>query len=145
MAKKPKRLGNSKIDIMLVKSEFTEIGSTSEQLYTFLNDLRNFEKLMPEQIRNWVADSDSCSFEIEKMATIELRIIERKPYSSLQIAGEGKTPFPLQLRAIIKESGEQSSISFEIEAEVNSMMSMMVKRPLQNLVDILGQKLKEFM
>ncbi|MCP4553525.1 MAG: hypothetical protein GY834_16120, partial [Bacteroidetes bacterium] len=45
----------------------------------------------------------------------------------------------------IKESGEQSSISFEIKAEVNSMMSMMVKRPLQNLVDILGQKLKEFM
>ncbi|MCP4552952.1 MAG: hypothetical protein GY834_13135 [Bacteroidetes bacterium] len=130
---------------MLVKSEFIEIGSTSEQLYTFLSDLRNFEKLMPEQIRNWVADSDSCSFEIEKMATIELRIIKRKPYRFLQIAGEGKTPFPLQLRAIIKESGEQSSISFEIKAEVNSMMSMMVKRPLQNLVDILGQKLKEFM
>lgn len=145
MARESKRLGNSKIDIMLVKGEFIEIGTSTEKLYTFLSDFKNFEKIMPEQIKNWVADTDSCSFEIEKMATIELRIIERKPNSFLQIEGEGKTPFPLQLRALIEDKSGHSSISFEIEAEVNSMMSMMVKRPLQSLVDILGQKLKEFM
>ena len=123
-----------------------DINKPAELVFNFLNDFTNFERLMPEQISNWNADKDSCSFEINNMATIELRIIERVPFQLLKMASEGKSPFPIQLISKLETKEENvCKFQFEITAETNPMITMMVKKPLQNLVNIMGEKLKEFM
>ena len=123
-----------------------EIKKSAEHVYDFLNDFTNFERLMPEQINGWKADKDSCSFEINNMATIELRIAERLPAQMLKMVSEGKSPFPIQLISNLQAKEDNlCGFYFEIFAETNPMISMMVKKPLQNLVNIMGKKLKEFM
>lgn len=131
---------------MEIKGDPIEIKSATDHIYNFLNDFNNFENLMPEQISHWKSDTDSCSFEINNMATIELRITEREHGRKLKMNSEGKSPFPFQLISKLEPLNENlSKFSFEIDAEVNPMLSMMVKKPLQNLVEIMGQKLKTFM
>lgn len=122
------------------------INKPSGHIYNFLNDFNNFETLMPEQIANWQSDTDTCSFEINNMATIQLRITERQQDQFIRMVSEGKSPFPIQLNSRLENSGENlTNFYFEIDADVNPMIGMMVKKPLQNLVEIMGQKLKSFM
>ena len=131
---------------MQIKADPIEIKNSADQIFNFLNDFNNFENLMPEQIANWKSDSDTCSFEINNMATIELRITERAQGSYIKMVSEGKSPFPIKLNSKLEFAGEQlTRFNFEIDAEVNSMLSMMVKKPLQNLVEIMGKKLKAHM
>ncbi len=131
---------------MQIKGESIEIKKSAEHIFNFLNDFTNFEHLMPEQINHWKADKDSCSFEIINMATIELRITEREQSRKIIMTSEGKSPFPIILSSQLESIGsELTNFYFEIDAEANSMISMMVKKPLQNLAKIMSEKLKNFM
>ena len=131
---------------MNIKSDKKEILRPREEIFHFLNDFNNFEKLMPEQITDWAATKENCSFEISGMATIELRITEIKEPEFQKIESEGKSPFPFSLLTNLDAIDPQNtSVVFEIDADINPMMSMMVKKPLQNIVDIMTDKLKEHM
>jgi hypothetical protein len=80
------------------------------------------------------------------MATIELRITERVEPRKIIMTSEGKSPFPIKLSSQLESLGpELTNFYFEIEAEANSMISMMVKKPLQNLAKIMSERLKEYM
>lgn len=130
---------------MIIKSEYKELNKSAEFIFEFLTDFRNFEKLMPEQIANWQADAETCSFEITGMASIQLRIVEKRSPEFLKIVAEGKTPFPFSLiTRLQKKSDILTESFFEIDADVNPVMSMMVKRPLENLVNIMNDKLKDY-
>ena len=130
---------------MNIKSKTQELNKSDELIFEFLTDFTNFEKLMPEQISNWKADADTCSFEITGMASIQLRMVEKKAPEFLKIVAEGKSPFPFSLiTRLQKKSDVLTESSFEIDADVNPVMSMMVKRPLENLVNIMNDKLKEY-
>lgn len=131
---------------MQIKGEKIEIKKSADYLFNFLNDFNNFEHLMLDQINNWKADKDSCSFEINNMATIELRITEQEQGRKIIMKSEGKSPFPILLISNLQPFGEElTNFYFEIEAEANPMISMMVKKPLQNLIKIMGEKLNDFM
>ncbi len=131
---------------MQIKGEPIEIENSAEHIFNFLNDFNNFESLMPEQIANWESATDTCSFEINNMATIQLRIVEREQDRFIKMISEGKSPFPIQLNSRLENTGEKlTKFYFEIDAEVNPMISMMVKKPLENLVEIMGKKLKAHM
>ncbi len=138
------RNGANKIQIVKIKSDPKELNKSAKSVFEFLTDFRNFEKLMPEQIDNWQADVETCSFEIKGMANIQLRMVEKKAPEFLKIVAEGKTPFPFFLMTRLQKKSENlTESSFEIDADVNPVMSMMVKRPLENLVNIMNDKLKE--
>ncbi len=129
---------------MNIKGNKLEISRKAEDVFAFISDFRNFEKLMPEQIVNWQSDGDTCSFDIQGMASIELRMVEKNAPTLLKIEAEGRSPFPFSLMTHLQDLGEnQCETYFEIEAKINPMMSMMVKRPLENLVNIMNEKLKE--
>ena len=73
------------------------------------------------------------------MATIELRITELKEPDYIWIHSEGKSPFGFKLTSTHEESGNGTVyVVFEIDANVNAMMSMMVKRPLENLLEVIA-------
>ncbi len=113
-------------------------------MYTFLGDMNNFGKLMPEQVINWKSDKDSCSFTIKNMADLSLKIIERVPSSKIVMTSGDDTPIKFTLECEIKQDKEnQSSGKIIINAELNMMMEMLAKTPLQNFVNMLSDKLKE--
>lgn len=131
---------------MNISSDKTEILRSAEDIFVFLSDFQNFEKLMPEKISNWSASTTNCSFEINGMATIELKISEAIPCSLILMETEGKSPFPFKLKSYIEKTNALSAfVNFEVEAKLSPLMLPMVKKPLQQLVDVLGEKLKNYL
>jgi hypothetical protein len=129
-----------------MESGVTPIDRPVSEVYNFLNDFNNFSHLMPEQVVNWQATSDNCSFEIKGLATLGMRIIERVPNSKIVMKSEGKLPFDFFLNANLTSITENSSnAQLIIEADMNPFISMMAEKPLANFVNVLALKLKEVM
>ena len=127
----------------VIKSTVIELEKSNEEIFNFISDFTNFAKLMPPQAQNVKITRDNCSFTIQGMPAINLKITERIAYDSvLMVADEGKLPF--SLKCTLNKLGEnQCTAQFSFEAELSGMMKMMVEKPLLNFLNLLGQKLKD--
>lgn len=68
-----------------IKSDKREINSSTGEIFSFLSNFKNFRDLMPEQIVNWKSDEEYCSFTIEGMADIGMKIEEKVPNEKIRI------------------------------------------------------------
>lgn len=123
-------------------SERTEVSAKASVIYDFLNDFTNFEHLMPDQIKNWKADQDHCSFTIEGMADLSMKIASRNPHSNIHIEADGKNPIDYTLDIFIFEKMPGCDVEIVFRADLNPFVKMMAAKPLQNFVDLLAQKLQ---
>lgn len=128
-----------------IESEKVVINKNYIQIFDFLSDFTHFSNLMPEQISNWNATRDTCSFTIQGMANLSMKIEERIPYSEIKIKSDISSPVEFTMQCFIKnieENVTQFNISFI--ADLPPMIKMMAAKPLKNFVDLLTLRLKEF-
>lgn len=131
---------------MRIESDKAEINKPAAELFAFLSNFNNFQKLMPPQVVDWQSTEDECSFKITGMATIGMRIVERTPNTQLKIISHGKVPFQFTLTANLTEAGPtQTTGQLIFEADLNPMMKMMVEKPLTKFFNMLAGKMKEAM
>ncbi|MCL2416444.1 MAG: hypothetical protein FWD02_00725 [Bacteroidales bacterium] len=126
-----------------INSNPVEIQASTKNVLDFLSNFDNFSTLLPPQITNWQSTEDSCSFTIQNMATLAMRIKE-KSEDRLVIESEAPSPFPFELICELEELGENTCRSMiRLHAEMSMMIAMMAKNPLQNFVNILNDQLKQ--
>ncbi len=127
-----------------ISSEKVTIERKAEDVFHFLADFTNFGHLMPEQVINYQATADTCSFEIKGLTSLSMKITERVEPSKVVIANDGKTPFAYTLVCLMEPAGDtQTQAQLVFNAELNAMMAMMVTTPLTNFVNILVNQLKK--
>ena len=124
---------------MIFKSNWTKNNRSEKELFEYIGDMNNMPSVLPEQVVNVTADYDNLSFTIQGMGSVALRVSKREPNKFIQLVPEGKVPFQFALNIYIR-SGEQSECYFEIDAQLNPLMQMMASRPLQNLVNMMAEK-----
>jgi len=122
------------------------IKRSAEDIFNFLGDFTNFEGLMPEEIINWEATADNCSFTIRGMTSLAMKIEERTPHSRIRILPDGKAPFDFELVCLMNGVEEKvTETRINLHASLNPLYSMVASQPLYNLVNIMVNKLKEVM
>ncbi|MDR1951756.1 MAG: hypothetical protein LBP96_05975 [Bacteroidales bacterium] len=127
-----------------IDSNPVEIQTSAKNIFVYLSDFNNFGKLMPPQITNWQSTADTCSFTIQNMATLAMRITEKIEPAKLVINSEAPSPFPFELICDLEELSENSCRSIiRFHADMNPMLVMMAKNPLQNFVNLLNGQLKK--
>lgn len=120
------------------------VNAPDQEVYQFLSDFRNFRELMPPQIIDWQADEDSCSFTIQGMASLAMRIREKVPFQTIHIVAEGKNPIDYTLDCFFEPGeGNLSLVEIVFDADLNPFLKMVASGPLQNLVNMLADKLQE--
>lgn len=126
------------------ESESVQLNSSAEKVFEYVGDLSNFGKFMPEQITNWQSTADSCSFTVQNMTTLSMKVQERVPYERINVVPDGKSPFDFSLQVIlvpIRVDHCEAKIVFN--ADLNPVFSMMASKPLQNLVDLMAKNLEK--
>jgi len=124
------------------KSHQVQLPVTIEKAYLFLCDLNNLEKLMPEQVINWQSTEDSCSFDIKGMAHIALIRDEVIPDQLIRIKSGDGNPIDLEFRSKFEKLGDsQTAAWIELTADLSPMLQLMATAPMQNLVNIMAEKL----
>nr|MBP7498108.1 hypothetical protein [Bacteroidales bacterium] len=73
------------------------------------------------------------------------KIAEKIPYSKIVYKSGADTPIDFNLTFNFETSDSATTASvISFSGNLNSMLKMMLTNPLQNFVNILNQKLKEF-
>lgn len=130
----------SKISNMIIQSQYVDNSKSEQDFFAVVSDMRNIPALLPEQAINVNANEDNLSFTVQGMGSIALRVSQRITYSLVQLVPVGKVPFPFILNIKIAGLGNNCRVMYEIDAEMNPLMAMMAKRPLQNLVNMMAEK-----
>ena len=98
---------------------------------------------MPEQIINWQSTEDSCSFDIKGMAHISLERAETIPDRLIRIVSRPDNPIELEIRVNLeKQSINQTTAWIELTADLSPMLKLLASAPMQNLVNIMADRLK---
>ena len=127
----------------LIKSQAVTINKSDEEIFNFISDFTNFAKLMPQQVQDVKITQESCSFSMQGMPIINLKIYDKIPFSCVKMKADGgKLPFTLSC-FLESVNNTQCIAQFHFEAELNPMMKMMVAKPLGNFLNLLSKKLKE--
>jgi carbon monoxide dehydrogenase subunit G len=128
-----------------IESRIGHLKQSDEKIYNFLSDFNNFKHLIPQdKVKNWTSTSDTCTFTVDGIGDAGLKIIEKSPFSLIKVTSEGKTPISFFLWIQIKKIGEkESGLKIVIEPQVNPMIMMMVKGPLQGFVDMMVDQLEK--
>lgn len=125
---------------MLIQSQYVDNSKSEQEFFALMSDMRNIPALLPEQAINVQANEDNISFTVQGMGSIALRVSQRITYSLIQLVPVGKVPFPFVLSIKIAGLGNNCRVMYEVDAELNPLMAMMAKRPLQNLVNMMAEK-----
>ena len=128
---------------MLFQSTYKPVSLSAEQAFSFYSKPDNLKVLMPEQITDWQSDTEWCRFLIKGMGHVKLRIGEKSAFSKLTYLPDGKMPFSFGLQFLFAPKNENScEIQIVIDADLsNPMMAMLAKKPLQNLVNEMTERL----
>jgi len=118
------------------------VQKSAEELYDFLTDFKNFEKIMPENTDKFELREDGFIFALKGMPTIKLKLVEKTPHQKI-ILGSAAEKFPFTLTANIEDDDVKSKVNFSFEGKFNPMISMMVKKPLQKFIDTLSSNLEQ--
>lgn len=125
--------------------ESTKITSqkTDIELFEFLSDLNNFEKLMPENTDKFEVQGDSFLFALKGMPEIRLKLQEKVPNSKI-VLGSTSDKFPFTLTGNISKSNESSSdVQLIFKGDFNPMVAMMIKNPLQKFINTLTENIEK--
>ena len=124
---------------MNLESPRINIEKSAQELFDLLSDVRNFEKLMPENIAKFEVIGDSSFiFGLKGMPEIKLIMKEKLALNKIVLgAASDKLPFTL-VADILSVSENSSSVQLLFEGEFNAMMGMMIKGPIGKFIETLA-------
>lgn len=129
---------------MKLESSKVIVSKNQKELFTLLEDVNNFEKLMPESISKFeILNEKSFVFALKGMPEIALEKKQSLPYSQI-ILGAKNNKIPFTLTANISQITEnESEVELSFEGSFNPMMAMMIKNPISKFIETLATKMKE--
>lgn len=131
---------------MNLESPKIKLNTPQENVFNFLAEVKNFEKIMPKSIEKFESlDAESFLFQLKGMPVLKL-VLKEKVSAHKIVLGAKSDKLPFQLVADIQAVTESTS-EFQLlfEGEFNAMMSMMIKSPIQKFINSLSENLEKLM
>jgi ribosome-associated toxin RatA of RatAB toxin-antitoxin module len=124
---------------MNLESPKASVQKSAQYMFDQLTDVKNFEKLMPDNISKFeVTGEDSFIFGLKGMPEIKLKMKDKiAPTKIVLGAASDKLPFSLTAN-ITPTSDDSNDVQLFFEGEFNAMMAMMVKGPISKFIETLS-------
>ena len=129
---------------MNLQSPKTTIPKSTSKVFDFLSNLKNFEKLMPENISKFeLLEKDKFIFAISGMPEIVLEKKSEEAFNSIVLgSAAGKLDFTLET-VITELSQQHSQVHLNFSGNFNPMMAMMIKGPITKFIETLATKIPD--
>ncbi|MEL0183086.1 MAG: SRPBCC family protein [Flavobacteriaceae bacterium] len=129
---------------MKLNSNSTHLNISDTTLFEKLCAIENFKLIMPENISKFeILDQSTLIFSLKGMPPIKL-IFGEKHSPSLITLNSSESKINFSLSAHIKKIDENScEFSLEFNGDLNPMIQMMVKTPLQSFINDLSKNISK--
>ncbi len=127
---------------MNLESPKVTLNQPAQYIFDALSDVKNFEKLMPENTAKFeVTGEESFIFALKGMPEIKLKMKEKQAPNKL-VLGAASDKLPFTLTANINETtADNSDVQLFFEGEFNAMMAMMIKGPITKFIETLANNM----
>ena len=129
---------------MKLNSNSTHLNISDTTLFEKLCAIENFKLIMPENISKFeILDQSTLIFSLKGMPPIKL-IFGEKHSPSLITLNSSESKINFSLSAHIKKIDENNcEFSLEFNGDLNPMIQMMVKTPLQSFINDLSKNISK--
>lgn len=129
---------------MNLESPKTNVEKSAEYIFNALSDIKNFEKLMPENIAKFEVIDENC-FEFGLKGMPEIKLVKKASTPNSEIVlGAASSKLPFTLTAKIDAISENATdVQLFFEGEFNAMMAMMVKGPITKFIETLASNMEK--
>ena len=127
---------------MNLESKKVTVQKSAEYIFNELSQVKNFEKLMPENIAKFEVIDENC-FEFGLKGMPEIKLLKKEAVANSKIilgAASSKLPFTLTAN-IIETSADSTDIQLLFDGEFNAMMAMMIKGPITKFIETLAENM----
>jgi len=127
---------------MNLESPVVSVSKSSAYLFDALSDIKNFERLMPDNIAKFEVIDENC-FEFGLKGMPEIKLVKKSATPTSEIilgAASSKLPFTLVAK-LNEKSAEQTDVQLFFEGDFNPMMAMMIKGPISKFIETLAQNM----
>jgi len=127
---------------MNLESTKTTVSKSADYLFNALSDVKNFEKLMPENISKFEVIDENC-FEFALKGMPEIKLVKKSATPNSEIilgAASSKLSFTL-ITKLEEISSEDTNVQLFFEGDFNPMMAMMIKGPISKFIETLTQNM----
>jgi len=134
--------------MLKLESKIGTILKPQVDIYNFLSKLNNLENFIPEdKIKNWKATEDTCSFSVEMAGELNIEVANREPNKTIKFKGNTSTQpvdffFWIQLKEV---KPSDTKVKLTLHAEIPAMLKPMVKKPLQDAMNVIVDRLPELL
>ena len=133
-------------NISYFESRSGKLTCDAEEAFTFVTDIRNFERFIPKgSINNWQSEKDSCSFNVSMFGIVSFRLAEKDKFNRVVFDGDAlkKNDFSLVLH--ISDNGKKpADVKVSLNADLNPMMKIMAVKPIRQFLEILIKEMENF-
>jgi carbon monoxide dehydrogenase subunit G len=128
---------------MKIESHTGIIPENEDKIFAFLSDLTHIEPLVPkEKLSSWEFKEDCCRLGITGLGEIELRILEKEPFTLIKLGSGDDTAYAFRLWIQLKQVSEKDTrVKLTLDADLNPFLQVMAKTPLQHFVDTLVERM----
>ena len=123
------------------KSPAVTVNKSAKELFNQIGNLNNLKNILPPQIQNFKSTETTCSFKINGMPELLLKITEKIQFSKISLTAID-SQIPLSLDCFIAENGEECQVRFEINTEIDMMTKMIIEKPLTKFLNVLASKIQ---
>jgi hypothetical protein len=119
-------------------SSVLRIPYSAERIFSKLSDLNNLEtvkSLLEDKVKDFKYDKDSCSFKVEPLGTIGLRIIEREPFKTIKLESVHS---PVEFNGwiqLVEEAPDETSMKLTIRVDLPIFLKAMISNKLEDGID----------
>lgn len=127
---------------MNLESPKVTVEKSSQYLFDALLDIKNFEKLMPENTSKFEVIDENC-FEFGLKGMPEIKLVKKSATPTSEIVlGAASSKLPFTLTAKLNEVADaKTDVQLFFEGEFNAMMAMMIKGPIGKFIETLANNM----
>ena len=127
-----------------VESKIGCLGSNDSHIYGFLSDCSNYQQFMGnDKIKNWQADSESCSFTVDGVGDVIFRIVERSTNELIKFSIENAQAENIFLWIQLKSANPgDTRVKLTAKLDANPVVKMFISKPLKQGLDKIVETLE---
>jgi len=128
---------------MKITNPQTRVNLPASKLFELAENLQNFTRYMSDQVKDIIATENTCTFTIENLAKVTLKILEKTPFSQIRYGAENDKNIPLFLTLNYTAVSEnETDVEVDIDMDIPIFLKPLVQKPLEHFVKTLSEKIK---
>ncbi|MGE5420071.1 MAG: hypothetical protein ACM3UT_07780 [Chloroflexota bacterium] len=119
---------------------------TPEEIFDFVTDIRNFQRLIPSgTVADWNASKDHCSFRVPRVGNVSLRLVSQERPGLVAYKGTALNDNDFEIVVHIRKNTiEKADVKIALNAELNPMMKMIASKPIGQFLEMLVDRMEDF-